>query len=202
MLDIGCYDGSISCMLRDIAGYKEVYGIDFLDEFVEKSKARGVIASKVEVNQEPFPFPDNYFSFIFCGDVLEHLYNPDNMLAEIHRVSIDHGIIIFTVPNLASWANRIALLLGYQPYYADVSTKYGIGKLMRPTLINPPFGGHFRGYTHRALKKLLGVYCLRVVKVSGYEEPHMPSAVKFIDKLISKLSWLASRLIICAINEK
>lgn len=45
-----------------------------------------------------FPFPDNSFDSILCNQVLEHVFNPDEFLSEIHRCLKPGGQFLLTVP--------------------------------------------------------------------------------------------------------
>ncbi len=62
-------------------------------------------------------------------EVIEHLYNSDLVISEIYRILKRNGILILSTPNLASWINRLVLLLGYQPFSHDVSFIKGFGRL-------------------------------------------------------------------------
>lgn len=44
------------------------------------------------------PFPDATFDAIFCSEVLEHIFNPDEILQELQRVLKPGGSILLTVP--------------------------------------------------------------------------------------------------------
>ena len=45
-----------------------------------------------------FPFTDESFDSIVCNQVLEHVFNPDQFLAEINRVTKSGGHLLLTVP--------------------------------------------------------------------------------------------------------
>lgn len=44
------------------------------------------------------PFEDEYFDSIFCTEVVEHVFNIDEVLLEINRVLKNNGSAIFTFP--------------------------------------------------------------------------------------------------------
>lgn len=44
------------------------------------------------------PFGDGSFDAVFCGEVLEHVFEPDAILEELHRVLRGGGAMLVTVP--------------------------------------------------------------------------------------------------------
>jgi SAM-dependent methyltransferase len=56
--------------------------------------------SRVDVfyNGRSLPFDDNSFDSIFCSEVLEHIFNPDEILKELNRVLKPGGKALITVP--------------------------------------------------------------------------------------------------------
>jgi len=52
--------------------------------------------------EKPFPFRDKDFDFVFCFNLLEHIYNYKNVIGEALRVLRDNGKLIGTVPFLGS----------------------------------------------------------------------------------------------------
>ena len=67
ILDVGCGDGSFSIPLKEAGHASEVYGVELSDEGIAKAASRGVKVSKVNLNNNVFPFSNNYFNGIFCG---------------------------------------------------------------------------------------------------------------------------------------
>jgi SAM-dependent methyltransferase len=53
---------------------------------------------------------------IIASDVLEHLANPYVFVGEMYRVLRPGGYVVLDTPNLASWHNIFALLVGVQPF--------------------------------------------------------------------------------------
>ena len=56
--------------------------------------------SKVDVyyDGKNIPFPDETFDALFCSEVLEHVFNPDEILQEINRVLKKGAPALITVP--------------------------------------------------------------------------------------------------------
>jgi ubiquinone/menaquinone biosynthesis C-methylase UbiE len=60
---------------------KETYGTHFIDFYPSRQNVL-----KCNVDEEKFPFPDNYFDEVYAKFIFEHLRNPMNFLSESYRV--------------------------------------------------------------------------------------------------------------------
>jgi len=96
ILDVGCGEGIIDHFIKKIGGH-DVYGIDkrietkYLTDFKELKEC--------DLEKEKFPYTDNKFDYIFSKSVLEHLYNPENMIKEMYRVLKPNGTIVLMTPD-------------------------------------------------------------------------------------------------------
>lgn len=165
VLDIGCYDGAFSILIGTRLSANEVFGVDISESNVAEAQAKGCRAVVCDIDSSRLPFDDASFQAIHAGDIIEHLYNPDALLTEIHRLLASAGICILTTPNLAALANRIALLLGYQPFPVGTSLEHDPGKLLLSNALL--LGGHIRVFTLRALKELLLIHGFKVLRTEG-----------------------------------
>ena len=163
VLDIGCGDGSLGREMKALQGIGSVYGVDISEQAVREARSRGINAYCVNVDKTDLPFADDYFDAVFCGELLEHLYDPDHLLDEMHRVLKQDGICIITTPNLASWYNRLFLLLGYQPLFLDASLLHPVGYPLKFGLF-----GHIRGFTEKAITELCRIHNFKIVGKRGY----------------------------------
>ena len=198
-LDIGCANGEITMEVANIIGAKEVYGIDINREALKEAEKRGIKVFMLDISKDKLPFKDNSIDLITAFEIIEHLINPDHMLREAYRVLRKGGYLLLSTPNLASWANRIAMLLGYQPYNVETSTEILAGVLIRWKGLKPI--GHIRSYTLRALKELLLYHGFWIIKIKGTYDV-VPRWLIPIDKLLSIKSSFARRLIILAMKGK
>ena len=97
-LDFGCGDGRFLVGLRD-KGIGRLVGADVSQEAVRLAKAAcGEIEIMHVDGQTDLSFNDGEFSSISLLDVLEHVDEPDALLAELHRVLREEGTLIVTVP--------------------------------------------------------------------------------------------------------
>lgn len=71
----------------------------------------------LDVEREPFPFPDAHFDVALCCELIEHLTeDPLHMLIELNRVLKWGGLLILTTPNIASAFSIGKALAGNSPY--------------------------------------------------------------------------------------
>ena len=145
ILDIGCWDGFLSTLLRE--NDNEVIGVDISEKAIELSKQRGLDVKRVSF-EEDLPFPEGTFDVVVAGEVIEHVFDTDRFLIDIKRVLKEHGCLILTTPNLASLGRRILLLLGISPL---VETSLGDNA-----------AGHIRYFTKSSLFSLLEKHGFKV----------------------------------------
>lgn len=167
LLDIGCWDGWLAQQVAQHLGTADICGVDINAAAVKRARARGMAAQVCDLNEERLPSPDASFDAILCSEVLEHVFAPDDVLLEIRRVLKPSGYAVLTTPNLASWRNRIALLLGWQPFWSEVSSKHILGN---PLASGKP-NGHLRLMTPRALRELVASCGLTVEHFGGIVYP-------------------------------
>jgi len=198
-LDVGCGDATFTVLIAKACQAEEVYGIEISEKGVELARKKGVKCFQLDVDVEKFPFSDNYFDAVFAGEIIEHLYNPDHLLAETYRVLKPKGIFVLSTPNLASIHNRIALLLGFQPFNVMVSLNNSVGHLGFSAGGAAP--DHIRFFTLRSLKKLLKLHKFEIMEVKGScamlpENMRFKKLFRAVDKFFSKFPGLSYRIII------
>jgi len=198
-LDVGCGDGSIAMDMGNTLNSKEVIGVDICHESLESAieNRRLTRTLCLDISKEKLPLPDGSVDFVYAGEVIEHLMDPDNLLDEIYRVLRQEGVAIIDTPNLASWFNRLVLLLGYQPFLTEVSTRHNIGKLKS---FGESKGEHVRIFTKRAFEILLKIHNFEILKLGGIPgaDPiytKLPQGVKLIDNIFSYLPSLAGAIV-------
>lgn len=117
VVDLGCGDGEFSLRLAKKAHAKNIVGIDAFN----MSKKIKVIQANLN---KKLPLKKDEFDAVFSHFSLEHLYNTGVFISESHRILKKGGYTLVATDNMSSWANIIALLLGFQPF----STTSGIAK--------------------------------------------------------------------------
>jgi SAM-dependent methyltransferase len=92
VLDLGCATGNY-CVALSKAGF-DVKGADINHRYVETARARGVDAY---VADSRTPFPDKSFDTVLLFEVLEHVPDPAETLAEARRLARKN--VLITVPH-------------------------------------------------------------------------------------------------------
>lgn len=115
VLDLGCAKGAHGSYLIKEKNCT-VHGIDIFDEVVEIARSKGVKAIKHDLNK-PLPYSDEEFDVVLAGDVLEHIYNLEQLARECLRVLKTNGKIVANIPNYSGWKNRILTLIGRMHEY-------------------------------------------------------------------------------------
>jgi 2-polyprenyl-3-methyl-5-hydroxy-6-metoxy-1,4-benzoquinol methylase len=80
-------------------------------ELAQRFCERMIVANVEELDFEA-AFSEQQFDVVLLGDVLEHLVNPDAVLAKAARVLAPGGYVVASVPNVAHGSVRLALLRG------------------------------------------------------------------------------------------
>ncbi len=82
-------------------------GIDLCEPLLEKARRRlGPDVDLRRMNAEALEFDDNAFDRVYCSEVLEHVLEPRNVVAEMRRVLAPGGVCVVSVPNEAM-INRV-----------------------------------------------------------------------------------------------
>ncbi len=180
-VDIGCGAGGFTKVIQKYFNLNKSHGIDKNKELLRKAQNRDIITHELNIIDSPLPFDDCSIDFVTCLGTLEHLPEYDTILKEIKRILKSNGIVIFALPNLGSWINRICLLGGWQPRNVEISNK---------TLVNtPPWCNddeilyHIRTPTFIGFIELLKYYNYTIQDYKPLFPYQKNTAVKVIDYL-------------------
>jgi SAM-dependent methyltransferase len=115
LLDCGSNNGLFSRQLGNLLGVDQVYGFEIGASLAREAARNAVTIIRADLNR-PFPLRDDSLTTITAFNLLEHLVETEQFLAELYRVLKPGGYILINTPNLASWHNVAALLMGLQPF--------------------------------------------------------------------------------------
>jgi SAM-dependent methyltransferase len=92
LLDFGCGRKPYRNLFPNVAEY---IGVD-----IEQQTGHDHTNSQVDVfyDGKTIPFEKNVFDSIFCSEVLEHVFNIDDIIPELNRVLKKDGQLLLTVP--------------------------------------------------------------------------------------------------------
>jgi len=195
MLDLGCGYGGLTKYVASNLKIPDVYGVDIDDGRLEQARLKGIHTCNLDLNKARLPFPDGFFDLVTSFGALEHLVYFDNQLTESFRVLGNGRYLIVAMPNLASYVNRIALLLGYQPRDIEISRELSPGIL---PLYPHGFLGHIHSATLLAIKQMLNHYGFHIIKVTSSSPYQTNKLLKVMDRLFSLWPSLGRRFIILA----
>jgi 2-polyprenyl-3-methyl-5-hydroxy-6-metoxy-1,4-benzoquinol methylase len=113
-LDVGCSTGYLARRLAERGA--AVVGIE-ADERAA-AEARDVCEQVLvgDVETMALPFPDSSFDVVLCGDLIEHLRDPEAFLVRVRPLLRPGGRLVLTTPNVANWTVRLGLLAGRWRY--------------------------------------------------------------------------------------
>ena len=92
ILDLGCRNGELQKYLKKNLEY---YGVDLVEEYKTYIKNYFIF----DITNTKYPFKNDFFDYIYIGEVLEHVSNFFHVFEEAHRILKFGGKLIITVPN-------------------------------------------------------------------------------------------------------
>jgi SAM-dependent methyltransferase len=104
ILDLGCGDGYLTCLIAKSFPQSIVIGLDGDQSGVDTARyfARNVSNARFEFSNNTnnsLPFAERRFDVVVMADVIEHLIDVGGMLSECRRILMPHGSLIVTTPN-------------------------------------------------------------------------------------------------------
>ena len=199
ILDVGCADGQFLQWLESsgVPGAK-LYGIDFSKSRLDRARKAHPYEFKQCNLEEGIPYENSTFDLVYCGETIEHLYNPDGLLSECLRVLKPGGYLVLSTPNLQAWYNRALFLMGIQPLFYEVSTKstrVGAG-IIAPLKRQSTPVGHLRVFNRTGIVDLLRQEGFEIVRVRGAIFEAFPTALQKLDNIFTAIPSLASDLVV------
>ena len=150
VLEIGAASGNTGLVLKRSGKASEVVGVELCPGPAQEACAKIDRVIVGDIEKLELPFPEEYFDYIICGDVLEHLIDPWATLRKLQRLLSRDGYLIASMPNMRYWRFiRDLAFCGKWEYEA-------IG-LMDKT--------HLRFFTRKGTLQLLGSSGFQVEKV-------------------------------------
>jgi len=92
VLDAGCGSGELCQIVRILGG--QPIGLDISKSYLRR--ASRFVEDRICASLDHLPFRTNVFHVVLCADVIEHIPNYDNALAELYRVC--KRAVVITTP--------------------------------------------------------------------------------------------------------
>lgn len=150
ILDVGCGDGRLAGAIRANCSDVIIHGCDLSTVALARSVGLDRQYS-VDLNYEVLPEHAASFDLVIGSEVIEHLIQPDRVLAECTRVLRQGGHVLLTVPNVAFWRFRVQALRGHVPSVTADDR-------------------HLHSFSASLLEQLVGKAGLQVVRLTGLRQ--------------------------------
>lgn len=108
VLDLGCGDGTLLCMLRDQLGVTG-YGLEIEPDNIIQCLRKGINVIQRDLDAGLSDFDEQSFDYVIMTQTLQAVHFPDLLFKEMLRVGRE-GIVTF--PNFGYWLNRLQLGFG------------------------------------------------------------------------------------------
>lgn len=194
LLDCGCWDGANTRKFGNFIGTNFLYGIEIDRQKANEAARKGVKAEICNLN-EKLPYKNDFFDVVIAYHVIEHLVNVRLFVSEIYRILKRNGYVVIGTPNLASWHNIFALMIGLQPfsgptikpdYKADIKIVKELNKARMQRVFSKEAESleHIKVMTTRALIGLLKEFKFKIENVKGFGYYPLPPLIAgFMSKL-------------------
>jgi SAM-dependent methyltransferase len=156
VLDDGCGIGTYVRKLSEVA--REVYGLDYERERVSEGARRLGRPGLVCGAGEQLPFRDAIFDLVLSNEVIEHVRDDREALAEMARVTRPGGRIVIFCPNRWYPVEQHGVYWRGRYHFGNVPLVNYLPDPLRNRL-----APHVRAYTRRNLRALFVGLPVRVV---------------------------------------
>ena len=117
LLDVGCGAGDNASLLKSQCPECQIFGITHSGVEAEVAQKHMEHVWVIDIEDElPPDLESQKFDALLFSHVLEHLRNPDAVLAQYLHLLNPGGEVLIAVPNILSWRQRIQFLFGNFEY--------------------------------------------------------------------------------------
>lgn len=136
VLDLGCRDGALT---RFFIEGNDVLGVDVDANALARARNIGIKTMEMDIYGDWAEIRDSDFDVVVAGEVLEHLFHPEQIVEKVMGRLKHGGIFICSVPNAFSLKNRFRLLSGrkrFTPLADPTHINHFSEKEMKSILLN------------------------------------------------------------------
>lgn len=179
VLEIGCGLGATMMNLKYQFPNARVKGIELEDKVANLgAMLQEIVQGNVE--RDTFPFEDERFDYIILGNVLENLYNPEEVLKKLIGFLNRDGCIICSIPNVMHTSIILPLLRGHFNYGEEGPLDYR----------------NIRFFTLESIKKMFANVGCCIDEISYTEDGTqvLPEIQDFLDWIDSKGNYANKKM--------
>ncbi len=178
ILEVGCGAGNFRSNFSDGCEYWGIEPSQKAAKIAQQKLDKVLVGTFQEVFEE---LPIDYFDYVICADVIEHMENEVWFLQSIKKNMRNEALIVGSIPNVRYIWNLYSLLILKDWKYAD------IGVLDRT---------HLRFFTKKSLIRTFKTNGYLIEKLNGINEISIGGGTLkslIINVLVNIFSWLLGR---------
>lgn len=182
VLDVGSGRGEMLAAAQR-EGVRDVVGLELSDAMIEASRDELGVKVLGELIEDHAARAGRTYDVVILNAVLEHVRDPDSMIAASRALLAPDGLLYVDIPNedhlLALVAGGVARAQGRPEVY-----------VLSPTF--PPY--HVFGFNRRSLRVLLHKHGLEVLRLEMESRLHIPSSNTIKDRMMSVAGAALARM--------
>ena len=107
ILEVGCGDGSLLIDLKNIFPGVSATGVDlaFTDDIIKRNRRAGVTLITGRI--EDVSLLENEYDLVIMNQLIEHLWNPKEVMKKIHDSLVPNGMISIETINTSAYDRKI-----------------------------------------------------------------------------------------------
>lgn len=153
ILDVGSGRGELLAAAK-AEGISRIVGLELSSSMIEYAKERFGVEVVGEVIEDFAAHTSEKFDVIVLNAVLEHVYNPDSMIAACADLLTPDGMLYIDIPNEEHLLARVGGLINRIRNRSDIF-------ILSPTF--PPY--HVFGFSKRSLRALLSKHGFKIDRI-------------------------------------
>lgn len=186
LLDVGCGPGGLLGAVAARCRFRVGFEVAAAAATVARAHASAVVQG--DVDEAGLPFADESFGSVTCIEVIEHVFAPRALVAEIRRVLAVGGELILTTPNIRHWRHLLSIARGRFPRTSTDGDGHD--------------GGHIHYFTSRDVCDLLesvGDWRIEQHGVFGWRSPRSRAVTAVLGRRFAR-EWLAPGVLLRAVK--
>ena len=121
ILDIGCGTGNVAFQLSELIN-SCIIGVDISMSMLTMAKERALTVVCTDLDNNPFPFPNNSFDTVVGAYVIHQLNNTRFLLSECYRILRD-GVLVLLTFSHEQIEHQHPLIKKFFPSYIGIDKK-------------------------------------------------------------------------------